>query len=90
MLEWQGTPSAEDALNPAKFDQHQHRQVNFLDLDITLVYSCASDFAFRVYRKPGTAYAYLRYGSYHARHVFRGWRKAEVHTAQPADPLQQT
>ena len=55
-LGWQGTPSAEDALNPAKFDQHQHRQVNFLDLDITVVYSSGSaDFAFRVYRKPGTA-----------------------------------
>ena len=79
-LEWQGTPSAEDALNPAKFDQHQHRQVNFLDLDITVVYSSGSaDFAFRVYRKPGTAYAYLPYGSYHARHVFRGWLKAEMH-----------
>jgi hypothetical protein len=79
-LEWQGTPSAEDAVNPAKFDQYRHRQVNFLDLDITIVYSQASaDFAFKVYRKPGTAYAYLPYGSYHARHVFRGWLKAEMH-----------
>jgi hypothetical protein len=79
-LEWQGTPSAEDAINPAKFDQHQHRQVNFLDLDITISYSDGSaDFAFKVYRKPGTAYAYLPYGSYHARHVFRGWLKAEMH-----------
>ena len=79
-LEWQGTPSAEDAINPAKFDQHQHRQANFLDLDITVVYSPGSaDFEFKVYRKPGTAYAYLPYGSYHARHVFRGWLKAEMH-----------
>ena len=79
-LEWQGTPSAENAIDPAKFDQHQHRQVNFLDLDITVVYSSGSaDFAFKVYRKPGTAYAYLPYGSYHARHVFRGWLKAEMH-----------
>ncbi len=47
--------------------------MNFLDLDITIVYSDESaDFAFKVYRKPGTAYAYLPYGSYHARHVFRG------------------
>ena len=54
--------------------------MNFLDLDITIVYSQASaDFAFNVYRKPGTAYAYLPYGSYHARHVFRGWLKAEMH-----------
>jgi hypothetical protein len=55
-LEWQGTPSAEDAVNPAKFDQHQHSQVNFLDLNITIVYSQASaDFACNVYRKPATA-----------------------------------
>ncbi len=54
--------------------------MNFLDLDITIVYSQASaDFAFKVYRKPGRAYAYLPYGSYHARHVFRGWLKAEMH-----------
>ncbi len=54
-----------DAVNPAKLDQYQHRQVNFLDLDITIVYSDGSaDFAFKVYRKPGTAYAYLPYGSY--------------------------
>ena len=55
-LEWQGTPSAEDAVNPAKFDQHQHRQVISLDLDITIVYSQASAyFACKVYRKSGTA-----------------------------------
>jgi hypothetical protein len=48
-MEWQGTPSTEDTVNPAKFDQYQHRQVNFLDLDITIVYSQASsDFAFQV------------------------------------------
>ena len=79
-LEWQGTPSAENAINPAKFDQHQHRQVNFLDLYITVVYTLGSaDFELKVYRKPGTAYAYLPYGSYHAGHVFRGWLKAEMH-----------
>jgi hypothetical protein len=78
-LDWQGRPSAEEAVNPAKFDQHRHRQVNFLDLDITFVYSQASaDFAFKVYRKPGTASADLPYGSYHSRHVFRGWLKAEM------------
>ncbi len=37
--EWKGTPSAEDAVNPAKFDQYRHRKVNFLDLNITIVYS---------------------------------------------------
>ncbi len=52
--------------------------MNFLD--ITISYSDGSaDFAFKVYRKPGTDYAYQPYGSYHARHVFRGWLKAEMH-----------
>ncbi len=37
----------------------------------------SADFAFNVYSKPGMAY--LPYGSYHARHVFRGWLKAEMH-----------
>ncbi len=54
--------------------------MNFLVLDITVVYMLGSaDFEFKVYRKPGTAYAYLPYGSYQARHVFRGWLKAEMH-----------
>ena len=35
-------------------------------------------FEFSVYRKPGNAFSYLPYGSYHARHIFRGWLKAEV------------
>jgi hypothetical protein len=79
-LKWRNTPSAEDALNPAKYDQHQRCQVNFLDLDITVVYSFGSaDFTCKVYRKSGPAYAYLPYGSYHARHVFRAWLKAEMH-----------
>ncbi len=54
--------------------------MKFLDLDITVVYSFGSaDLACKVYRKPGTAYAYLPYGSYHARHVFRAWLKPEMH-----------
>ena len=77
-LEWQNSPEAVDS--PAIFDQHQHRSVNFLDLDIQIIYSQGSaEFAFKVYRKPGSAFAYLPYGSYHARHVFRGWLKAELH-----------
>ena len=64
--------------------------MNFLDLDIQIVYSLGSAaFAFKVYRKPGSAYAYLPYGSYHARHVFRGWLKAELlrlrtHSSSPS------
>ena len=33
------------------------------------------EFEFGVYTKPGNAYAYLPYGSYHSRHVFRVWFK---------------
>ncbi len=79
-LEWQGTSSTEVAINTAKFDQLQHRQLSFLNLNSTVVYSPGSaDFAFKVYLKSGTAYAYLPDGSYHARHVFLGWLKAEMH-----------
>ena len=77
-LEWQNSPEAVDS--PAIFDQHQHRSVNFLDLDIQIIYSQGSaEFAFKVYSKPGSAFVYLPYGSYHARHVFRGWLKVELH-----------
>ena len=89
-LEWQGTPSGVDAANPATLVQHQLRRVNFLDLDIQFVRAHGSaTFAFKIYRKPGNAYAYLPYGSYHARHVFRGWLKAEMqrlltHSSNPS------
>ena len=78
-LEWQGIPLETDATNPAKFDRYKHRRVNFLDLDARIVYTIQrAGFEFSVYRKPGNAFSYLPYGSYHARHVFRGWLKAEV------------
>jgi hypothetical protein len=54
---WQDTPLAEDAVNPARFDQYRHHQVNFLDLNITIVYSDGSaDFAFKVYRRQTTSF----------------------------------
>ena len=75
----QGTPLDVDATDPAMLVQQQLRRVNFLDLDIRFVSSHGSTaFEFRIYRKPGNAYAYLPHGSYHARHVFRGWLKAEM------------
>jgi hypothetical protein len=56
------------------------RQSSSAEPDQLIVCSQTSvEFAFRVYRKPGTAYAYLPYGSYHARHIFRGWLKAEMY-----------
>ena len=79
-LEWQGTTSAEDAIDPRKYNPLGLLHVNFLDLDIDIVHSETSTyFNFKVYHKPGSAYAYLPYGSYHARHIFRGWLKAEMH-----------
>jgi hypothetical protein len=78
-LEWQGTPTGVDAANPATLVQHQLRSVNFLDLDIQFVRAHGTaTFAFKFYSIPGNAYAYLPYGSYHARHIFRGWLKAEM------------
>ena len=79
-LEWQGTPPAQDATNADNFDFQMHQKVNFLDLEIKVLLTeeipCLD---FKVYRKPGSAYAYLPYGSYHARHIFQGWLKAEMH-----------
>ena len=78
-LEWQGFSSVEDATNPARFCRDQHSKLNVLDLCIQTARICNGvRFKFRVYRKPGNSYAYLPYGSYHARHVFRAWLKAEL------------
>jgi hypothetical protein len=69
-LEWQGTSSAMDAEDPAKFNPHQHSRVNFFDLDIRILDLHGSpEFDFRIYRKAGNAYSYLPCGSDHARHV---------------------
>ena len=35
---------------------------------------CSSD----LYRKPGNAYAYIPFNSFHGRHTFRGWVVAEL------------
>ncbi len=82
---------ADDAVNPARFDQYRHRQVNFLDLYITIVYSDGpADFAFKVYRKSGTAYAYMPYRShlpYGSQARLSGL--AQCRDAQAADVLQQ-
>ena len=75
--------------------QHQLQKVNFFDLGIQFVHSQGfTRFEFKVYRKPGNAFAYLPYGSYHARHVFRGWLKAEMqrlltHSSNPSEWLEE-
>jgi hypothetical protein len=37
-----------------------------------------SKIVFRPYRKPGNAYAYIPFNSFHGRHIFRGWILAEL------------
>jgi hypothetical protein len=51
----------------------------FLDLDARIVNTIErADFELSVCHKLGNAFSYLPYGSFHARHVFRLWLKAEV------------
>ena len=67
-------PSAGGAAVPAVFDRNTHSRVSFLDLDVRAVYTITMvEFEFGVNRKPQNACAYLPCGSYHSRHVFRGW-----------------
>ena len=69
--EWQNLPTIEDAVDPAKFDRDKHRRVNFLDLDIKIIFtmipSCSVMLEFSVYRKPGNAFSY-----YLMDHIIRG------------------
>ena len=72
-LEWQIFPQAVDASNLKTIDQHQHSSVKFLDLHIQIIYSQGfAEFVFQVNStgKPGSAFKYLKHGSYYARHVF--------------------
>ena len=60
-----------------------HGQVNYLDLDMSLQRVVSWTGAtirvlFRPYRKPGNAYAYIPFSSFHGRHTFRGWVLAEL------------
>ena len=75
-------PSAGGSADPAVFDRNKRSRVNFLNLNIRAVYTTAIvEFKFGVNRKPGpwSANAFLPYGSYHSRYVFRAWLKAEIH-----------
>ena len=55
----------------------RHEQANFLDLDMNLQ-RVRTRIIFRPYRKPGNAYAYIPFTSFHGRHTFRGWVLAEL------------
>jgi len=84
-LDWTGYDSQEDATNSMVVKERERGQVHFLDLDMWVKYTTAAprtDTTFRVlfrpYRKPGNAYAYISFDSFHDRHVFRGWITAEI------------
>ena len=86
-FEWQNLPTIEDAVDPTKFDHDKHRRVNFLDLNIKIIFtmipSCLVMLEFGVYSKPWNAFSYIPYGSYHQRHIFCCWLKAEVYRLLP-------
>lgn len=82
-LDWSGYGSHQEAVNPSLVMAKRHGQVNYLDLDMSL--QCVRSrtgatirVLFRPYRKPGNAYAYIPFTSFHGRHTFRGWVLAEL------------
>jgi hypothetical protein len=84
-LDWTGYDSQEAAADPTVVKERGHGQEHFMDLDMWVKYVSAAvrtDTNFRVlfrpYRKPGNAYAYIPFNSFHGRHVFRGWITAEI------------
>ena len=63
----------------------RHDEAEFLDLvmavercSVTTRTSTAWRVTLRPYRKPGNAYAYIPFTSFHACHTFRGWILAEL------------
>ena len=82
-LDWSGYKSQQDAVNPSLVEAKHHEQVNYLDLGMSLQRVRTREGAtirvlFRPYRKPGNAYAYIPFTSFHGRHIFRGWVLAEL------------
>jgi len=82
-LDWSGYDLQQDATNPSKTMEKRHDQVNYLDLDMSLQrvrtrIGTTIRVLFRPYRKPGNAYAYIPFTSFHGRHTFRGWVRAEL------------
>ena len=78
-FDWSEYESQQDAENPEVVTAKRHEQANFLDLDMNLQrVSLRTRIIFRPYRKPGNAYAYIPFNSFHGRHTFRGWVLAEL------------
>jgi hypothetical protein len=72
-------------MDPVAVDEFDHGQAVFLDLNMSLEYVTASkrfDTTFGVIlrpcQKPGNAYAYIPFKSFHGRHVFCGLILAEI------------
>ena len=82
-LDWSGYGSQKDAVDPSLVTAKRHEQVNYLDLDMSLQLvrtwgGATIRVLFRPYHKPGNAYAYIPFTSFHGRHTFRGWVRAEL------------
>ena len=74
-------------MDPVAVDEFDHGQAVFLDLNMILEYVTVTasrrfDTTFgvilRPYRKPGKAYAYIPFKSFHRRHVLCGWILADI------------
>jgi hypothetical protein len=81
-LDWSGYVSQQDSVTPSTVATKRHDQVVFLDLDMSLQSVRARtgttlQVQFRPYHKPGNAFAYIPFNSFHGRHTFRGWVLAE-------------
>ena len=83
-LDWSGYESQQDAVNPEVVITSRHDRVAFLDLDMTMhreqtrMDTTEVRVIFSPYRKPGNAYAYIPFTSFHGTHTFRGWVLAEL------------
>ena len=86
-LEWTGYNSHCEATDHRVVATKDHSQDHFLDLRMTLERHPVKTrtgsritlrVTFQTYRKPGNAYAYIPFNSFHGRHTFRGWVLAEL------------
>ena len=86
-LEWTGYNSQSEATDHRVVEAKDHSQDHFLDLRMALEkYPVKTQEGsrityrvnFQTYGKPGNAYAYIPFNSFHGRHTFRGWVLAEL------------
>ena len=84
-LNWTEYESQREATDPIVVAVREHGKVHFLDLDMWAEQvanagrtSTTHRVMFRPYCKPGNAYAYIPFNSFHGRHIFRGWMVAEL------------